>query len=96
MARNNEDRLGTKLPDMDSPAIEPSKGAGGFSFTTPTEFVELPSKGQFYPEDHPLHNKEVVEIKFMTAKEEDILSSESLLRKGLAINRLVESVLVDK
>tara|TARA_R110002012_G_scaffold234803_3_gene408451 strand:- start:2456 stop:3253 length:798 start_codon:yes stop_codon:yes gene_type:complete len=67
-----------------------------FSFTTPTEFVELPSKGQFYPPTHPLHGVDVVEIRHMTAKEEDILTSESLLKKGLVMERLIQSVLVDK
>ena len=59
-----------------------------------TEFVELPSKGRFDPEGHPLHNQETVEIKFMTTKEEDILSSQSLLKNGLALDRLIESLSV--
>tara|TARA_R110000751_G_scaffold64464_5_gene132473 strand:- start:2621 stop:3412 length:792 start_codon:yes stop_codon:yes gene_type:complete len=71
-------------------------GGEGFSFATPTEFVELPSRGQFYPEGHPLHDCEVVEIKHMTAKEEDILTSEALLKNGLALIRLLESVLINK
>ena len=65
-----------------------------FSFPTPTEFVELPSKGLFYGEGHPLQGVETVEIKHMTAKEEDILSSETLIKKGLVMNRLLKSVLV--
>ena len=60
------------------------------------DFVELPSKGVGYPTDHPLHNKEVVEIKYMTAKEEDILTSQTLLRKNLAIERFLQSVVLDK
>jgi len=67
-----------------------------FSFTTPTEFVEIPSKGQFYPPSHPLHNVDMVEIRHMTAKEEDILTSESLLKKGIVMERLIQSVLIDK
>jgi len=63
------------------------------AYATPTEFVELPSRGEFYPEDHPLHKQETVEIRFMTAKDEDILSSTALLKKGLAIDRLLESLL---
>lgn len=66
-----------------------------FSFPTPTEFVELPSKGLFYGEGHPLHKVETVEIRHMTAKEEDILSSETLIKKGLVMDRLLKSVLVD-
>lgn len=66
-----------------------------FSFPTPTEFVELPSKGLFYGEGHPLHRVETVEIRHMTAKEEDILSSETLIKKGLVMDRLLKSVLVN-
>ena len=66
------------------------------AFVAPTEFAQLPSLGQYYPKNHPLHNVESIEIKFMTAKEEDILTSKSLLKKGLTINRLLASVIVDK
>jgi len=80
------------LPPMPKQMVDPNL----FSFTTPTEFVELPSKGQFYPPTHPLHGVDVVEIRHMTAKEEDILTSESLLKKGLVMERLIQSVLIDK
>jgi hypothetical protein len=56
-----------------------------FSFVVPTEFVDLPSGGKFYPEGHPLHNETTIEIKQMTAKEEDILTSRSLLKKELLL-----------
>jgi len=65
-------------------------------FVTPTEFVELPSRGTEYAEGHPLHNEEVIEIKFMTAKDEDILTSQPLLKKGLAIDRFIKNIVVDK
>tara|TARA_R100000908_G_C3753694_1_gene148039 strand:+ start:791 stop:1531 length:741 start_codon:yes stop_codon:yes gene_type:complete len=58
--------------------------------------VELPSKGKYYSEEHPLHGVESVEIKYMTAKEEDILSSISLLQKGVAVDRMLQSLLVNK
>ena len=92
--RNNLERLGAPQPD--APAPPTSEATDLFSFVNPTEFVELPSKGLFYPEGHPLHNQSVIEIKHMTAKEEDILTSETLLKQGLAIDRLVRSVIVDK
>lgn len=92
--RNNSKRLGAPQPD--APAPTTTKSTDLFAFVNPTEFVELPSKGLFYPEDHPLHNEKVIEIKHMTAKEEDILTSEALLRNELAIDRLLESVIVDK
>ena len=55
-----------------------------------TEIIDLPSKGYFYPEGHPLSNGQV-EMKYMTAKEEDILTSANLIKKGLAIDTLLKS-----
>ena len=94
--RNNRDRLKAPTQDTTTPATTTTNTDDLFSFVNPTEFVSLPSEGRFYPEGHPLHNVDTVEIKHMTAKEEDILTSETLLRKGLAINRMVASVLVNK
>jgi len=98
MTRNDEGRLGTKMAPAELPVVPESKEKEGstFSFAVPTEFVELPSKGRFYNENHSLHNKEFAEIKFMTAKEEDILASRSLLKRGIAIDRFLKSVLIDK
>jgi hypothetical protein len=60
----------------------------------PTEVLDLPSQGKVYPSDHPLSSGQI-RIKLMTAKEEDILSSSNLIKKGLAIDTLFESILVD-
>ena len=65
-------------------------------FSVPTEIVDLPSKGRFYSEVHPLHKKDSIEIKFMTAKDEDILTSPSLLKKGIAIDRFLSNVILDR
>jgi hypothetical protein len=73
-----------------------NKGGMPLSFVVPTEFVDLPSEGKFYPEDHPLHGKDSIELKQMTAREEDILTSQTLLKKGVALDRVIESVIVDK
>lgn len=59
----------------------------------PTEIVELPSKGKLYPETNPL-SKGTVELKYMTAREEDILASQNLIRKGVVLDKLFESVVV--
>tara|TARA_R110000851_G_scaffold166878_2_gene312475 strand:- start:731 stop:1597 length:867 start_codon:yes stop_codon:yes gene_type:complete len=100
LARNsNRSKLGTSPVDSTTTAADPVAAAletGGLSFTTPTEIVELPSKGEFYSEDHPLHGIETIEIKYMTAKEEDILSSKTLIKQGVAIERLLKSVILDK
>ena len=51
------------------------------SFKFPTETIELPSKGLIYPEDNPLSSGKI-EMKYMTAKEEDILSNQSYINNG--------------
>ena len=61
----------------------------------PTEFIELPSKGHFYPEDNPLSSGKV-EMKYMTAKEEDILTSVNLIQQGVVLDKLLETLIVDK
>ena len=64
-------------------------------FKFPTEVVDLPSKGHFYVEGHPLA-KGKVEVKYMTAKEEDILTSQNLIQQGTVIDVLLQSLIVDK
>jgi len=61
----------------------------------PTEVVELPSNGYFYPKDSPLASGKI-EMKYMTAKEEDILTSPNLLKQGIAIDKLLEALIIDK
>tara|TARA_R110002020_G_scaffold179938_8_gene373723 strand:+ start:474 stop:1328 length:855 start_codon:yes stop_codon:yes gene_type:complete len=94
--RNNRDRLKPPTQDTSTPTTATNSTDDLFSFVNPTEFVALPSEGRFYPEGHPLHNVDTIEIKHMTAKEEDILTSETLLKKGVAINRMVQSLIIDK
>jgi uncharacterized Zn finger protein len=96
--RDNEERF-SALQGIDSPAaVQQSSGGDsiGLNFTSPTEIVELPSKGKFYPKEHPLHGKEEIEIKFMTAKEEDILTSKALIKKGVAVDRMLQNLILDK
>ncbi len=61
----------------------------------PTEVIDLPSEGKLYPKDSPLSEGKI-EIKYMTAKEEDILTSSNLIKKGLAIDTLLNSLIVTK
>ena len=62
-------------------------------FSLPTEVVELPSKGLLYPEDSPL-SKGTIEMKYMTTKEEDILTNQNFIRKGIVIDKLLRSLVV--
>ena len=61
----------------------------------PTEVLDLPSKGLLYPKDSPLSSG-TIEIKYMTAKEEDILTSANLIQKGIVLDKLFESIIPDK
>lgn len=62
-------------------------------FKLPTETVELPSKGHFYPADSPLASG-TIEMKYMTAKEEDILTNQNYIQKGIVIDKLLQSLIV--
>jgi hypothetical protein len=59
----------------------------------PTEQIELPSKGLLYPKESPL-SQGVIEMKYMTAKEEDILSNANFIKQGIVIDKLLQSMVV--
>jgi hypothetical protein len=63
------------------------------AFKTPTETVTLPSKGLLYPKESPLSKGEI-EMKYMTAKEEDILTNSNYIRQGTVIDKLLQSMIV--
>ena len=58
-----------------------------------SEVIDLPSKGKVYPENSPLSSGKI-ELKYMTAKEEDILTSQNLIKKGIVIDKLLNSLIV--
>lgn len=59
----------------------------------PTEKISLPSKGLLYPKESPLSSGEI-EMKYMTAKEEDILTNSNFIRQGTVIDKLLQSLIV--
>ena len=59
----------------------------------PSEVVDLPSGGKVYPKNSPLSNGKI-ELKYMTAKEEDILTSDNLIKKGIVITKLLDSLIL--
>jgi len=67
-----------------------------FGIDIPAENVPLPSRGVIYDPAGPLFNVETLEIKPMTAKEEDILTSRALIKKGTVLTKLIHSCLLDK
>lgn len=64
-------------------------------YNFPTETIDLPSEGKFYPEGSPLRSGKI-DIKYMTAREEDILTSTNLIKKGTVLDKLMESLIVTK
>ena len=87
-AISNEDLKAQLMGDM-------TTGTGMTNYTGPTEVIDLPSKGYFYPEGHPLSSGKI-ELKYMTAKEEDILASQTLIKQGVVIDKLLQSLIVTK
>ena len=67
-----------------------------FDWEIPVEAVPIPSAGQVYPAGSSLHGRDRLEIKAMTAREEDILASRALIQQGKVVSRLIESCLIDK
>lgn len=59
----------------------------------PTEIIDLPSKGLIYPETSPLSSG-TIEMKYMTAREEDILTNQSYINKGIVLDKLLESLIM--
>lgn len=89
------------MDDYTIPITKPANQASNNIFQPkqesnfPTEIIDLPSKGYFYKNTDPLSSGKV-ELKMMTAKEEDILTSENLIKKGIVLDKLLESLIVDK
>ena len=92
--RNTQRRV-NHAPNRPTPKAKRASSRSILHYEVPTEFVDLPSRGIFYDENHPFHQKESIEIRMMTAKEEDILSSQSLITKGIALDRFFESIIVE-
>jgi hypothetical protein len=67
-----------------------------FGWTVPVEQIPLPSGGVIYPQGSALHGRETIQIKAMTAQEEDILMSRALAKEGTVMSHLIKSCLIDK
>ena len=63
------------------------------NYEYPSEVIELPSQGWFYDQSSPLSTGKI-DIKYMTAKEEDILTSQNLIKKGIVLDKLLEQLIV--
>lgn len=79
----------------DSTQYQPKSQVSEKTYDFPTEVITLPSEGKCYPDGHPLSSG-TLRIKYMTAKEEEILASQNLIKKGIVLDTLFESIIVDK
>jgi hypothetical protein len=61
----------------------------------PTEIIELPSKGLLYPSENPLSSGKI-EMCYMTAKHEDILTNQSYIQKGVVLDKLLQALIISK
>jgi len=61
----------------------------------PTEIVTLPSKGLLYSKESPLSKGEI-EMKYMTAREEDILTNSNFIKNGTVIDKLLQALIITK
>lgn len=95
--RNNLDRIeqGEEKEAVKKEKPTPKTG-DPLSFIEPTISTPLPSQGNFYPDDHFLSGKDTLEFNSMTAKEEEILNNQSLIKKGVAVDRVINNLLADQ
>ena len=90
-----EQALKREVPTSDLDNVDQNRdGAAGF--VVPRDFVMLPSKGVIYPIDSPLHGLEEIEVRHLTAQDEDVLTSRSLLRSGKALDAVLNNVILNK
>lgn len=97
MAKVNDEYPGKPLSDakLKALATEQYEETAVESHDFPTELVELPSKGKLYPEGHPLRSG-TIEMKYMTAKEEDILTNQSYIKQGIVLDKLFKALIITK
>jgi len=101
MSRNSRrTKVNPPTPQSAQPNIAPQQPVRnnpfGIDLVAATEVVKLPSEGRFYGEDSSLHGISEIEIKHMTAREEDILSNQQFLFDGSVFDRVLKSIVVDK
>lgn len=104
MIEEREQKNAVFVGQQASTAVDPriprqsqaDKVKADFGLDVPQELAPLPSSGKVYPVDSSLHGADAVEIRSMTAREEDILTSPALLKKGTVITELIKSCLMDR
>ena len=98
MAKNvNEEypakKMVASVEELKARAIDAYEGETAKKHDFPTEIIELPSRGLIYPEGSTLRSGKV-ELKYMTAKEEDILTTQSYIKQGVVLDKLFQSLII--
>jgi hypothetical protein len=91
----NDETITLTRPQAQNPVVSQTSTEPKLETKYPTEIIDLPSQGHFYTADNPLSSGGV-EVKMITAKEEDILTNTNLIKKGQVLDKLLESVLINK
>jgi hypothetical protein len=91
--KNPAEMSNAELAQLAVQQYQTNNNAPTSNYQFPTEIVELPSKGLLYPEGNPLRSGKV-EMKYMTAKEEDILTTQSYIKQGVVLDKLFQSLIV--
>lgn len=89
--RNNSNKLQNLPPPVHSRTSTPLTQPPGQG----TFFAPLPTKGKFYPGDHPLHGQEQIELIYMTAAHENILTNQNYIKQDIMFDKLIGALLVD-
>jgi len=94
----NEDRIPLDETESVTTAKEPQRDSLFEFLEMPalTEIIDLPSEGKLYSTNSPMFGRESIEIKYPTTKEQEILNSRSLQKKNLHVDRMLESLFVDR
>ena len=92
----SKQNISPQKQDLEQNLPQASLNQDFFGWTVPLEQIPLPTAGILYPKENPLHNKESLQIKAMTAQEEDIIMSRALLKEGTIVSHLIKSCLIDK
>lgn len=93
--RTQQEKQQPQPPQQSRPQRTSQDNPFGLSFVVATEMVTLPSGGRYYDAESSLYGTTEIEIKHMTAKEEDLLVNEDYIKKGIVLEKLLESIIVD-
>jgi hypothetical protein len=93
---NTEDSTQGKQPAATQQLSQNERMKRELGFEIPVEAIPLPSKGRVYSEESHMHLLESVDVRAMTARDEDILMSRAFIKNGTVITKLLEACIVDK